>query len=459
MKIVMRTAILSCFFVVASLAQAQDERQSASMYLSPQAKADVSLYFSVDAQGKRYEPTWGLDLAWIDEQNLRKGVRHMGAENVGIGRSAFRATEALTNDTGLGNDQISKLRQRSNLFNTVCGATLPLVLTADQEAANTEAQKAGDYYVKNKSCNTSHWAAMINAHVKWMQQNTSHPIVGVSPFNEPDYWTAEEGATVAKQVEVAKMLRENYSSTMSDVAIVGGNTLNDDKAISWYETGTQYYDWGNTHQLAGSFANFAAFYERLKTDGKVGYGDEMHNVGEAMVGLKYGMTVGIWWGFDSRARGEFCDISRHGEELAYGEHRDNWTAASVYRHDDGRVKAFFGSSERQAKTTNYQLVSRDRDVYYDTRGPLREFVMEVPGGTGYQVGQTNAERVVDITWGEDVPPCAIEEGIYRMINKATTTVVIPSSGKIMMQKSSKAKIQQWYFRPVDTRIGGDFSFY
>jgi hypothetical protein len=51
----------------------------------------------------------------------------------------------------------------------------------------------------------------------------------------------------------------------------------------------------------------------------------MHNVAEAMIGLEDGMTVGIWWGFDSRARGEFCDISRHGRRLAYAEHRSSWT--------------------------------------------------------------------------------------------------------------------------------------
>ena len=100
----------------------------------PVMAQDVTIPFDLSQQGVRFQPTWGLDLAWINEQNLRKGVRHMGKDKVGIGRSCFRATAALTNDTGLGSDQIAKLRQRSNLFNSVCSATLPLVLTADQEA-------------------------------------------------------------------------------------------------------------------------------------------------------------------------------------------------------------------------------------------------------------------------------------------------------------------------------------
>ena len=175
------------------------------------------------------------------------------------------------------------------------------------------------------------------------------------------------------------------------------------------------------------------------------------------------MTVGIWWGFDSRARGEFCDISRNGVRLAYGEHRNNWTAASVYRHDDGRVKAFVGSSERQAKTTTYQFVSTERDVYYDGYGPVHEFVMEMPGGTGYQTGQTNGERVINVTWGEDVPPSEIN-GTYKLLNKvsgATGNVVsYTSSGDVIKQsRYTGSKKQQWTVKPCSSRIGGDYSFY
>ena len=457
-------------FVVAALGAAtafaqEPVRSSSSLYLHAQKKADVSLPYAISAEGKRFQPTWGLDQAWPNESNLLKGINHMGKENIGIGRTAFRYSVALTNDSVLGAADITALRNRNTIFNKL-SATLPLVFTADQEAvgpndANPD-RVPPEYFVKNKSANIEHWAAMINSHVHWMQANTKHPVVGISPFNEPDYWSIEEGATPEKQWQVAKLLKEQYPRC-AEIPMVGGNTLNNDKALEWYTPGKQYYEWGNTHQLAGSFDNFAGFFQQLKKDGKVGYADEMHNVGEAMVGLEYGMTVGIWWGFDSRARGEFCDISRNGVRLAYGEHRNNWTAASVYRHDDGRVKAFVGSSERQAKTTTYQFVSTERDVYYDGYGPVHEFVMEMPGGTGYQTGQTNAERVIDVTWGEDVPPSEIN-GTYKLLNKvsgATGNVVsYTSSGDIIKQsRYTGSKKQQWTVKPCSSRIGGDFSFY
>jgi len=448
--------ILTMTALSAATVSAQDGvRSSSSLYLPALSKADVSLSFDVTVPGRRFEPTWGLDQAWINEQNLKKGINHMGKENIGIGRIAFRCSQPLVNDSALAADQTSHLRRRVNMFNLI-NDTLPLTMTADQEGGTDE------YFVKNKVANNEHWAAMINSHVHWVQQNSKHLVAAVSPFNEGDYWTVEEGATAAKQYQVAKLLKENYSRC-ADVAMVGGNTLNDDKALNWYTPGKNNYDWGNTHQLAGTFANFARFYQQVQKDGKVGYADEMHNVGEAMIGLEYGMTIGIWWGFDSRARGEFCQISRHGERLAYGEHRTNWTAASVWRHDDGRIKAFIGSSERQAATTNYQFVSTDQDVYYDGYGPVREFLMEMPGGKvgSYQNGQTNAERVIDVTWGEDVAPCFLN-GIYKIVNKQSGNVASYSSsgGNILQQKFAAAnKKQQWTVKPCSNRTGGDYSFY
>jgi hypothetical protein len=149
--------------------------------------------------------------------------------------------------------------------------------------------------------------------------------------------------------------------------------------------------------------------------------------------------------------------------LAYGEHRDKWTAASVYRHDDGRVKAFIGSSERQAATTNYQLVSTERPVYYDGFGPVHEIVTKLPGGTGYQQGQTNAERVIDVTWGETVPPCIID-GTYKIICKVAgatgNAVAYTSNGSNIVQQAYRGLAkQQWTVKPVTNRTGGDLSFY
>ena len=451
-----RTKTLLATLLMASItipAMAQ-ERPSASIYLQPLAKGPVKLTFAVNGEGHRFAPTWGLDLAWLNEQNLRKGINHMGKENIGIGRSAFRIFDAMPSPTTLSTDQVEYLTKRSNLFDLV-STTLPVVLNSDVGAGVDE------YYSKNRRANVERWVQVINAHTQWMLNNTKHPVAAVSPFNDPDFST--EQGTKAQMGEIAKKLKQEFP-LFATIPITGGNTLNTDRAIEWYSSMKDWVEWGNTHQLAGSFDNYVSFHQLLHNDGKVGYNDEMHNVAEAMIGLEYGLTIGIWWGFDSRARGEFCDISRNGERLAYGENRSAWTAASVYRHDNGAVKAFIGSSERQAATSSYQFVCTDRSVYYDGYGPVRETEMEIPGGTGYQVGQTNAERVIDVVWGEDVPPRPITAGQYILMNKASKSVAsvygtFSGHSNISQTFYKGQPNQQWNVAPADPRVGGDYSFY
>ena len=177
---------------------------------SPVMAQDVTIPFDLSQQGVRFQPTWGLDQAWISDQNMRKGINHMGKENVGIGRSCFRTVKALINDSVLDNDAINYMRRRANIFNQVSD-TLPLVLTVDQEAGSDE------YFVKNKNCDVNHWAANIVSHVHWMQQNSRHPVIGVSIYNEPDYWSVEEGATNAKQTPRLSRNRPNYQHIPASV--------------------------------------------------------------------------------------------------------------------------------------------------------------------------------------------------------------------------------------------------
>ena len=122
-------------FLCCSLsAVAQDtSRSSSSIYLTAHPKADVTMPFSVVAEGKRFAPVWGLDLAWISEQNLLKGINHIGKTDIGIGRSAFRFTDPLTDDSVLASSVVKVLKQRSQLFDKL-DPQLPIVFTADLDA-------------------------------------------------------------------------------------------------------------------------------------------------------------------------------------------------------------------------------------------------------------------------------------------------------------------------------------
>lgn len=423
------------------------QTNAASDQITAQPAADRIVPFRLSEQGVVRPVEWGLDTAWEDEGNIRRGQGFM--ETVDIVRVSFRPTDPIV-DGDLGADQKEHIQTRLGL--------LGFVSPKPKLAINSDHPKIDDSYKGNAQA----WAQMMDLHTRYFQ-DAGYEVISVAPFNEPDYTYTGQG-TREDFYKIAVELRAN--PRFKNIRICGGNTLNCDEALPWYNYLKEQLDEGNTHQLAGEFNGYAAFYETVRKDGKMAMNDEMHNVMEAMVGLEYGLQTGIWWGSAEYARGEFCKISRGGERLAYTEHRPNWTAASVYRSKDGsKVQAFGGVSERQAKTTTYRFVSKEKDVFYDGYGPQREFYLEMPGGNSYQDDeQRNAERVVNITWGEDIQP--VIDGQYVLINRSTQRAVEITQGntaegtnvKTGKFDASKA-YQRWYVRPVSSRIGGDFSYF
>jgi len=418
---------------------------SASDNLVAQPIPDRTVSFSVSDTGVSKPITWGLDLAWLSEANIRRGIAFMGADRVDVVRSSFTPTDSLVNGD-LQAAELATLNERLTIIDLL-GSNTKVVLNCDNPSV-------ASWY----SGNASRWAQLIDVTAR-LHEEHGRTIVTVSPFNEPDYTSTGQG-TVTDFYNIAGELRNN--PRFDSVRISGGNTLNTDQALSWYNNLKSRLDEGNTHQLAGSFDNYANFYETVRANGDHATNDELHNVMEAMVGVEYGLQTGIWWGTAELARGEFVKAS-DGKRLGYAEHRTNWTAASVYRDAEGKVQAFGGTSERQAVTTTYRFVSKDRDVYYDGHGPQREYTMVMPGGTGYQVGQSNAERVVTITWGDDIQPAI--NGRYVLVNRNSGKVMEVAGGSttaganIRQNTNTGATYQQWNVTPVDSLVGGDFSYF
>lgn len=410
--------------------------------------ADRTVSFSVSDTGVYKPIIWGLDLAWLSESNIRRGIAFMGADRVDLIRTSFQPNLPLVNGDIQGT-QITDLNTRLSLID-LTGSKTKVMLNCDHPSVDAS-------YLGN----AANWAALIDATAKRVQAR-GRTIVSVSPFNEPDYgWGQFTGSN--GQLDFYNICGELRKNTRFDsIRICGGNTLNCDQALPWYNALKGRLEEGNTHQLAGNFDNFATFYQTVRANGDMATGDELHNVMEAMVGVEYGMQTGIWWGTAEYARGEFVKAS-DGRRLGYAEHRPNWTAASVYRSLEGKVQAFGGTSERQAATTTYRFVSKDKDVFFDGVGPQREYLMTLPGGTAYQTGQTNAERVVNITWGADIQP--VINGRYMLVNRNSGKVVgvtggATTAGATLSQNTNTgATYQQWNVTPVDSRIGGDYSYF
>lgn len=417
-------------------------------YFTAQPIPQRSIFFDVMDSGVKKPIIWGLDLAWLSESNIRRGIAFMSADRVDVVRASFQPTHPLVNGE-LQFAQTRDLDTRLNLIN-LTGQTTQVALNCDHPSVDP-------WYLGN----AANWAALIDATTKRVQDR-GRTVVSVAPFNEPDFgwgqYTGQNG--MSDFFNIAGELRKN--TRFDNIRISGGNTLNTDQALPWYDYLKTRIDEGNTHQLAGSFDNYANFYKTVTANGHHGTNDELHNVMEAMVGVEYGMKTGIWWGTAEYARGEFVKAS-DGERLGYAEHRPNWTAASVYRNLDGKIQLFGGTSERQASTTIYRFVSKDKDLYFDGYGPQREYTMTLPGGSGYQNGQTNAERVVNISWGDDIQP--IIDGKYILVNRNSGKVMeialgSTSAGANVQQNAFNGTPQQyWNVTPVDSRIGGDFSYF
>lgn len=431
--------------------QINAQTTSASYNIKANPITDRTLLFDYKGAGISKPVEWGLDLAWLDENNIIKGTRFMDRENVSIVRSSFMPTQPLVNGTELQLEALINTDKRIDIIKRNFGNNIKVSLNCDHPSVNS--------YFYGSPVN---WANLIES-TTIRHQQAGLNITTVAPFNEPDYPYTGQGS-IQDFYNIVSIL--NTRPRFNNIRISGGNTLNNDEASYWYNylkpAGLKE---GNTHQLAGNFDTYANFFQAVVADGNHATADEMHNVMDAIVGLEYGLNTGIWWGWAEYARGELCKATK-GARLGYSEHRPNWTAAAVYRSPQGKVQAFAGTSERQAATTTYRYVSKDKAVYYDGQGPQREFILELPGGAvgSYQNGQTNAERVINVTSGDDIQP-VITNGRYKLVNRLSGKVlqVTPTSSSnganVEQGTYTGGSNQQWDVSPVPARVGGDFSYF
>ncbi len=437
---------------------------SCASFLNPQAKSDVTIPFRYTDEGVATPLEWGLDLAWFSEENVRTGVLYAGKDLIDVVRLSFQPTFGVV-DGSLHKNQLDTLNTRANIVRKWLKKDVGLYINCDHPRV--------DAWYNSTSVSSlergKRWAKLIDLSIDYYKSKGLTNWVGIMPFNEPDYGWGQgaNGQTKNDFRSICQVFKtdEAYKDKYADVRLCGGNTLNNDKALEWWKYSKDYLDEGNTHQLAGEFDTFAEFYEELTQAGHHATADELHNVMECMVGAEYGLQTGIWWGTNEYTRTQFMKATYHrnpGKRLAYAEHRPNWTAASIYRHADGQVQAFGGMSERQSATTRYEFVATDRPVWYDgQRG--RNHVMHLPGGTGYQQGQTNAEVTVNVQSGRDVMP-QITEGVYKLVNVNSGLIAgyssKPTSGwtSLTQRKNNNTyKYLQWKVTPIHKT--GDFSYY
>lgn len=453
------------FFLACATCVSAQTTQSNANSLRTYPNTHTVVPFRYTDEGVKTPIEWGLDLAWNDEPNLRTGILFAGKDIVDIVRLSFQPTTSVENGQ-FSSSQKSDLNKRINNVKKWCKSDITYNINCDHPSLapwyNDDSQTSDQ--------RAQRWAKLIDMTADYYKSNGLTNLVSISPLNEPDYEWHHLPTFSHRKADfkaICKVFKEDeaYKEKYADVRMCGGNTLNNDQAYNWWNYMKPYIDEGNTHQLAGSFNNYASFFETVRKENNHATNDELHNVMEAIVGAQYGMQTGIWWGTAEYTRSQFMKATYQGnpgDRLGYAENRTNWTAASVYRHADGSVQGFAGSSERQAIQTTFRFVGLDRPVWYNgQRG--REFPVTIVGPTvaGYQNGQTNGETLVDIQSGEDIMPY-IEEGPYKILNVNSGKILgfsaAPSGWtQVTQQNNSTDKFKQWNLKP--TAKSGDYNYY
>ncbi len=450
-----------------SMSDIRAQVTSCASFLNPRQKSDAVVPFRYTDTGIQTPLEWGLDVGWISEDNMRTGVFFAGKDLVDIVRVGYRPTESVE-EGALSESQLSYVKTRADIVKQWCKSNVQVNINSDPgDGSSTGVNPWYNAYAAGTTGRGQRWAKCIDLHYDAFKAQGLTNIVSISPFNEPDYGWGQGYSNATRQADflaTAKSLREDYGTKYDGVRMCGGNTLNDDCALDWWTYLKAYLDEGNTHQLAGDFDHYAEFFAKVREAGHHATADELHNTMEAMVGVEYGLQTGIWWGTAEYTRSQFMKATYHanpGWRLGYAEHRDNWTAASVYRHTDGTVQGFGGTSERQAAATNFNFLSLDQPVWYDgERG--RDYLMDLPGGTGYQEGQTNAETLVNIQGGDDVMP-HIAEGTYKIVNVNSGLLMgfssEPTNGWVStaLRKNNNYKYLQWQVTPNAKEF--DYAYY
>ena len=115
----MKKHLVPCIalFCIALQTNAQETTQTASAndYLDANKKTDATLVFNTNDEGVKTPGRWGLDTAWPDEWNMRRGTTFIGKDNLGVCRVSFQPSDLIGDDGQLSAEQKADLDNRLRL--------------------------------------------------------------------------------------------------------------------------------------------------------------------------------------------------------------------------------------------------------------------------------------------------------------------------------------------------------
>lgn len=351
-----------------------------AVVLAPRAAQAINtIFFSPsDAGVTRSVPTWGVDTAWPNFDNVRQGFANIGVSNVGVVRVPVLLSQPLIS-TGGGNFDLSvgaKAALAPHLsLAAMAGPNIPLLLTPQ----GVDGGSIDPSYVSGAGLNVANYARAFKITQEYINSQTGFTgssIYAIEPFNEPDF--NFPNANPADLNSIFQQLK-TYP-VFQNTLMMGPSTLNSDLAQGWFNQ-TPQATAGSSHLLAGSLASWTDFIDQVNLSGKPFINPEIHSMGEMLAGAEHGMEMGMMWAEVLRGRGKLVQAS-DGKRLGYFEDLTRQAAAAVYRAPNGEIYAFAGGLERdyQGGPASFRFVSTDADVYFNGI-PVREYVLHADHDT------------------------------------------------------------------------------
>ena len=456
MKRIFSLLLASCMLIGASAQSVTTA--SSSMEANPWTEG---IPYDITAQGKKHSFVAGMG-GWSWDFFAYKQRNWVGQEYLNIARVGFIGDNNTSSSAPTSLTSAQQTSIDTELNNIAPTGAKNLLLLCDMSNSSGEVTSWTSTSGTGKRRRTNYVKQMELA-VKYIESK-GYTVVAVAPFNEPDYNDLKTSGGTAKNFNA--VAKDMQSNTTLKGRVFGPNTLNNSEGKTWYSTVKDNINFINTHQLAGSFSDYISFWDTGINDGKRAIADEMHNVLEAMISMNHGAEYGAWWAYDGVARAEFSHLVADGSQIAYKEDADHWMVSGIYRYDDekDRAKIIIGTSERQAVANTIGFLSKGRLAYYDGYGPAYDYTEDVPGGASgsYQIGQTNAERLIQIHTGEDVPIEPIN-GKYKLVNKVSGKVLSLPNGSLIRQSvyqyaDGGQANQVWDVYPIDKATVQDYSY-
>ena len=151
---------------------------SSASFLQARKKADVTVPYRILDEGIETPIEWGLDLAWLSEDNVRTGVMYAGKDLIDIVRTSYRPSDSVEGGV-LSADQIAMIRKRADIIKKYLKSGVAININDDHESV-ANWYNAGSIGVEGRG---KRWAQVIDLSIQKYKELGLTNLVSISAYS------------------------------------------------------------------------------------------------------------------------------------------------------------------------------------------------------------------------------------------------------------------------------------